>query len=139
MGHRCRRRPLPLSASISVWTRIGSTRSLWQSRIDAFSSCSTTASGGAYQAEGDSNRAIEDFTKTIEINPQDAKAYVRRGSVYQVNGDGDHAIADYNKAIEIDPLYAIAYFNRGGAFEAKGDRDHAIADYTKAIETRPLR
>ena len=35
--------------------------------------------GGAYQAEGDSNRAIEDFTKAIEINPQDAKAYVRRG------------------------------------------------------------
>jgi tetratricopeptide (TPR) repeat protein len=37
--------------------------------------------GGAYQAEGDSDRAIEDFTKAIEINPQDAKAYVRRGSV----------------------------------------------------------
>jgi Flp pilus assembly protein TadD len=62
--------------------------------------------GGAHQAEGDSDRAIEDFTKAIELNPQDAKAYVRRGNVYQVNGDSDHAIADYNKAIEINPLYA---------------------------------
>jgi tetratricopeptide (TPR) repeat protein len=73
--------------------------------------------GGVYQAKGDSDHAIADFTQAIEINPQDARAYVRRGSVYQVNGDSDHAIADYNKAIEINPLYAIAYFNRGGAFE----------------------
>ena len=45
--------------------------------------------GGAYQAEGDSDRAIADFTKAIEVNPRQAEAYVRRGIVYRASGDAD--------------------------------------------------
>ena len=75
----------------------------------------------------------------IEINPQDAAAYVRRGIAYRLKGNSDRAIADFSKAIEINPNDASAYSYRGSSFNAKGDHDRAIADFTKAIEINPQR
>src|SRR5262249_29456500 len=88
--------------------------------------------GRAYSAKGDRDRAIADYSKTIELRPTHALAYTNRGAAYEAMGNHDRAIADYSKAIDIDPMFAIAYHNRGVAYKAKGDYDHAIADYSKA-------
>jgi tetratricopeptide (TPR) repeat protein len=93
--------------------------------------------GYAYDAKGDFDRAIADFTKAIEINPKDADAYKNRGYAYDAKGDFDRAIADFTKAIEINPKDADAYNNRGSVYETKGDFDRAIADFMKAIEIDP--
>ena len=55
-----------------------------------------------YEA-GNSQGAIADFTKAIEINPQDAGAYSNRGSAKDDLGDYQGAIVDYDKALEINP------------------------------------
>jgi lipoprotein NlpI len=94
-------------------------------------------SGYAKWAKGDLDGAIADYTKGIELKPDDAQAYYFRGDAKRVKGDSDGAIPDFTKAIQLNPNYAFAYGNRGTAKQAKGDWDGAIADYTKAIQLNP--
>jgi tetratricopeptide (TPR) repeat protein len=94
--------------------------------------------------------AIDDFTKIVEINPKDAKAYNARGLAYSHDTEDrvEKAIADFTRAIEINPKYAEAYINRGHAYSwlskyyaYRGDRkevaNKAIADFTQAIKINP--
>ncbi|MGB6873762.1 MAG: tetratricopeptide repeat protein [Dehalococcoidia bacterium] len=78
-----------------------------------------------------------EFNKAIELNPDNADAYYKRGDAYSEIGDYDKAIADYNEAIELNPSDALAYFNRGYAYGEIGDYEKAIVDYSKAIELNP--
>lgn len=83
---------------------------------------------------GDNKGAIEDFTKAIELNPNDAEAYGNRG-IAKVNlRDNIGAIKDFTKAIELNPNAKEAYSNRGIAKVNLGDNKGAIEDLTKAIE-----
>ena len=71
---------------------------------------------------GDYYGAIADYTKAIEINPQDVKSYYNRGiSKYNLQ-DYYGAISDNTKAIEINPQYENDYYNRGNAKEDKKRR-----------------
>ena len=63
--------------------------------------------------KGDSDRAIEDFNKTINLNPNYVDAHNNRGVAYGEKGDFDRAIKDFNKVIELNPNYAEVYSNRG--------------------------
>ena len=87
--------------------------------------------------KGDFDKAIKDFTTTIEIKPDFFGAYNNRGIAYRRKGDFDTAIQNYDKAIEIKPDYAEAYNNRGIAYGEKRDFDTAIQNYDKAIEIKP--
>lgn len=91
--------------------------------------------GIAYMSEDDHDRAIADYTKAIELNPQCAPAFLNnRASVYISKGDLGKAIADCTRAIELDPKNAVAYYNRGHAYNQKGDKAKAGADLRKAKE-----
>jgi tetratricopeptide (TPR) repeat protein len=69
--------------------------------------------GNVYYNLKEYDKAMADYNKVLEIDPQDAHAYLRRGIVYYDLKEYDKAMADYNKAIEINPQYAMAYNNRG--------------------------
>ncbi len=101
--------------------------------------------------EKDYEGAIADYTKAIELNPNDAVYYNNRGDARKELRDYSGAIADYTKAIELNPNDAVYYNNRGNARLYKKDDDDdvyddldnykdrldAIIDYTKAIELEP--
>ena len=59
--------------------------------------------GVARADAGDTDGAITDLTKVIELDPGTAAAYVRRGRIYEAEGDKARAAADYRRALEIDP------------------------------------
>jgi len=65
--------------------------------------------GIAHATKGEHDRAILDFTKTIEIIPRFAMAYNNRGLAYAMKSQYDRAISDYNKAIEMNPKFPVAY------------------------------
>ena len=92
--------------------------------------------GLTYQKE-DYSKAIEHYSKAIELNPQMVESYNNRGIVYSENDEVERAIKDYNKAIELDPNGASAYNNRGLAYSKRGKVERAIKDYNKAIELDP--
>ncbi|WP_375312773.1 tetratricopeptide repeat protein [Bradyrhizobium sp. A5] len=93
--------------------------------------------GYAYQAKGDNDRAITDYTNSIELDANNIVALTARGNVYFAKGDPDRAIADYDQVIALDPKYAVTYYNRALAYKAKGDIDRLIADCSQAIALYP--
>lgn len=90
-----------------------------------------------YWQKSDFDGAITDYTRAIELDPEDAEAYNYRGFAHLYNGDIDKAIADYTKAIDIDQELTEAYKDRATAYLANSNFDNAINDYTKAIQLDP--
>ena len=80
---------------------------------------------------GNYQGAIDDWSKAIEINPQNAIAYNNRGSAKDDLGDHQGAITDYTKAIGIDPQNANAYINRSKARLNLGDNKGASLRWLK--------
>ena len=56
----------------------------------------------AYYDKGEYDRAIADFTKAIEIEPN-ANRYSARAVAYEKKSDNEQAIADYRRAQAKDP------------------------------------
>lgn len=84
--------------------------------------------GIAYSEKGEVERAIEDYTKAIELNPKFAEAYYQRGIAYRIKGDYKLAIADYTKAIDLKPDDADAYYRRSRAWVHIGEPEEAKSD-----------
>ena len=87
--------------------------------------------------KGDYGRAMDDFNKAIQLDPNPSDAYQGRAIVYEQQADYDRAIADLDQAIQIDPSSAKSartYANRALTYRDKGDYDHAITDYNKATQ-----
>lgn len=83
------------------------------------------------------DRAIEDLTRAIELNPNLAEAYSCRGVSYNKKGKRDCALADFNRAIELNPEDAGVYRDRADVYKKKGMYDHAVADLSRWAELEP--
>ena len=83
---------------------------------------------------GEYGKAIADYNRAIELDPNRAAAYYNRGCAYGEIGAYDKALADYNKAIELNPNDSLAYYNRGLACSKRGDVPKAVSDLEKCIE-----
>jgi tetratricopeptide (TPR) repeat protein len=81
--------------------------------------------------------SVPDYTKAIEIDSRNVKAYDARAFCFWMNGRSDEAIADHTAALRVDPNDAMQYLGRGNAYMAKGDLDHAIADWTESLRLDP--
>ena len=93
--------------------------------------------GTAYNTLKQHEKAIEDYNKSIELNPTYAMAYNNRGNAYSDLKQHVTAIEDYNKALEIDLKDATAYCNRGNAYGKLKQHVTAIGDYNRALELNP--
>ncbi|MCD6213540.1 MAG: tetratricopeptide repeat protein, partial [Candidatus Desulfofervidus sp.] len=77
-------------------------------------------------------RAIEDFSEAIDLNPDDAEAYINRGNAHTNLNKHERAIEDYGKAIELNPAFAEAYSNRGIAYSEIQRYEESARDLKKA-------
>jgi tetratricopeptide (TPR) repeat protein len=90
------------------------------------------------------DRAIEDFTTAIRMDPSGANRYYSRGVVYsykptnnnieQTKANNRKAIEDFERAIYYNPDYIEAYRQRAEAHRFLGERENAVNDYQKCIE-----
>jgi tetratricopeptide (TPR) repeat protein len=86
---------------------------------------------------GDIKGAIEAYTLAIELNPEFAPAWERRGMARADLGDDDGAIADYTRAIEINEENLTYFLNRAASKYNLSDYYGAIDDYGHVIELEP--
>ncbi|MFT4015432.1 MAG: tetratricopeptide repeat protein [Agriterribacter sp.] len=80
-------------------------------------------------------KALEDWTKSIEINPNDPNTYLNRGLAYQFLRNFEKAITDYKKSLELeanssDKLKAATVSNIVRCYAELGKQDE-ITKWTK--------
>jgi tetratricopeptide (TPR) repeat protein len=91
--------------------------------------------GLAYSYSGQHERAIEDYTREIEMAPRaSAMPYNNRGWAYVDLGQPEKALPDLTKAIGMSPDYQKAFENRAKAYIALKDWPSVIADRSAAIQ-----
>jgi len=83
---------------------------------------------------GHLDEALADFTKTVQLDPRNAFAWINRGSVRQAKGDTEGALDDYTRAIEINPELAWGWGNRGVTRLLIGDTIGAQKDFDRCLE-----
>ena len=59
--------------------------------------------GNRYSDLGEKKKAIEDYNRAIELNPESAMVYNNRGICYKKLGETQKAKKDFQKAAELDP------------------------------------
>ena len=74
----------------------------------------------------DYNRAIADYTKAIELNPNNADAYHIRGQAYSAKGGHARASVDFTKAKHLRNAPPHLYL-----FDAASDSSLEKLDFTK--------
>jgi tetratricopeptide (TPR) repeat protein len=92
-----------------------------------------------YRQINDYDAAIADLTKAIELQPDNAFAYRRRGYYRseQANFAKEQSLADLTKAIELQPNDASNYVDRGIVYAKIKDRQKFTADFNKALALKP--
>ena len=83
---------------------------------------------------GQIDEALKDYSRAIELSPNNAAAYTNRGVAYGEKGEFDLAIEDYFSALKINPDFANAYNNRGYTYVEKDEIERAIKDLDKAVQ-----
>ena len=81
--------------------------------------------------------AIFALTALLELEPENARVYDRRGIAYGNVYEYEKSIADFSKAIELKPRYFGAYNNRALSNYRLTRYDDAIHDYNLAIALKP--
>jgi tetratricopeptide (TPR) repeat protein len=92
-------------------------------------------SGIKKQEAGDIQGALSDYNRAIELNPQNAQAYLSRALIKALEfKDIQGAKADLDQVIKLDPKNMFAYLNRGMLKRILQDRAGAIEDIRKAVQ-----
>lgn len=91
-----------------------------------------------FQENNELNKAIEDYTAILKIEPANRYAHFNLGYIHYVYLKAyEQAVKHFTDAIQADNSYAESYFNRGLCFEALGNVAGARADYEKALRMKP--
>ena len=96
-----------------------------------------TTRGIDWASRSKHDKAIEDFTEAIRLNPRDAFIYFIRGYAWRAKSEHNKAITDYSKAIQLNPKQGSYYFARSCEWFSNGDYDKSISDISEAIRLKP--
>ena len=108
--------------------------------------------GLMFMSKGEYAKAVEDYSKAIDNEPDYPFAFNKRGQAYLEMGKAKHEIKYYDKAIEdfkkvfeefkpndaqAKQNLANAYMQCGIAYDQKGDSANAAKNFEKVLTYRP--
>jgi len=92
-----------------------------------------------YQDHDKLDKAIQDYTTIVQLNPNNANAHFNLGYIHQIYLKVyPEAMKHYSRAILANPKYAEAYYNRGLCLEAVGNNRDAATDFQAALNIRSV-
>lgn len=98
--------------------------------------------GGRHSLLKEHEKAIEDYTKAIQLTPKEDyyfidRYYVQRGEAYVKLKDYNRAIKDFTSVIKLIPTKPAHYQKRAECYVNLGEYKKAVEDYTTAIDIKP--
>ncbi len=93
--------------------------------------------GIAFYEQGDFERALDLYNRSLAIDPHRARVYVNRGNVYALQQAHAKALKDYAAAIQLNPDRKEAYLNRAGVYRSLGRAGAAMADLNRSLKLDP--
>lgn len=93
--------------------------------------------GWLYEYKGDLPRAVQDYTKAIELDKKMKDAYFNRGLLLARMKKFEEALKDLSEVIKLEPASTDAICNRGSVHFQMGKLDLALADYEGGIKINP--
>jgi tetratricopeptide (TPR) repeat protein len=88
---------------------------------------------------GHNDRALADYTRSLNIMPELIQAKVNLGAALYGLKRYPEALAALNEGVKTDSLdaRAVGYYNRGLTYEKLGDLQSAYEDYQRALQVKP--
>jgi len=77
------------------------------------------------------------FVSALDLNPNNASAYMWFASIRGTQDRIEEAIDLYHESLRVDPLGKIPYANLPGLYAQRGQNEQALELYLKAIEIHP--
>jgi tetratricopeptide (TPR) repeat protein len=93
--------------------------------------------GRSYQQDGKPEQAMHDFSKVIELRPNDPAGWTDRAALNLDLNNIQAAISDATRAIELDQKAGYPYNVRGAAYRKNGELRKSVEDLTHAVELAP--
>lgn len=93
--------------------------------------------GDRAKSQKDWQRAIEDFTKALELNPELTECYKYRGALYGITNQFDKSVADLTEYLKTQPNDAEYRFNRGLSYLKLNKPAEAVADMDQTLKDNP--
>lgn len=91
----------------------------------------------AYVAEGNPDRAIEEYKVVLMYDPKSALIHTRIAGEQIKKGSLSEAMESAKAALEIDPNYVDARLLLAGLYATTRDAISAIAEYDKILKVKP--
>ena len=85
--------------------------------------------GNEYMKSKDYEEAINEYSRSIDLNPGEAATYCNRAMAHLKMKNWPRVIDDANKTLELQPDYVKAYHRRGKAYLATNKFELAIKDF----------
>ncbi|TVR51926.1 MAG: (p)ppGpp synthetase [Spirochaetaceae bacterium] len=83
------------------------------------------------------DRAVADFSRTLELEPENFKAYYYRAVVHKIHERYSDAVRDFSACLDLDPYQYDALLGRAQVLDALGRADDALADCSLALKIAP--
>ncbi len=93
--------------------------------------------GMAYFAEGRYTKALEDFTASAELTPDNYRAFYYRGLTHEAEQNYQDALVDFNTCLKINPYQLEPLYSRAQLYTLLGDYKKAMADCKQALTIEP--
>lgn len=81
--------------------------------------------------------AISDFSRALDLAPENIGVRINRANAYAQRGEFAKALEDYATALKINERDAAIYRGRGWVYERQGLLELARADYERGLELSP--
>ena len=133
--------PVGLIFSVLAFSQVQNWKdgaALWDNVINNQpSSRAYNSRGNLFRDERQYAKAIEYYSKAIQVNMVDHESFNNRANVYMDLNKFDSAYLDYKNALAIKPGYNVTYDNLGAMFAKKNMFDSALTYLNKAIQLNP--
>jgi len=91
----------------------------------------------SHQKRGENEKAIEGYTKVIEMDPMNVEARTNLGVIYKNMGKPLQAVKEFQTVLSMNPKHENAHNNLGVIFYLQGNLKSAIQEFREVLDINP--